>query len=56
MNSITIGFIGAILAIAFLGALTLVEFLVGGFGLTLIALVVAIYVGRKIYADLFGDL
>lgn len=56
MNSITIGIIGAILAIAFLGALTLVEFLVGGFGITLIALVGATYIGRRIYADLFGDL
>lgn len=50
----------AVIAIAiFLGGLallSLLELIVGEFGMILLSFVGMIYIGRKMYADLFGDL
>lgn len=55
-KNITFALYGAIGMIGGLAMLSLIEFLVGGFGITLISLVVAGFLARKIYDEMFGDL
>lgn len=55
-KNITIGAIALAIFLGGLASLALVELLVGEFGMILLSFVGMIYIGRKIYADLFGDL
>lgn len=52
---IVISLIGLAVVLGGLASLTLLELLVGEFGMILLSFTGMIYIGRKIYIDLFVD-